>query len=174
MFGFDADGSKLQILCIAPHKFQNGHVSVETYPDARVMELLQPNCTCSLEIFTELHANGELASKFKLGCGIHAGRRLDIKVYPPEQHATALLYFTGSAHFNRSMRLFADRSGFLLNDYGLFKRLVDATRSRSQRDKSSHGDSIRCLNERDVFTHLNLEWVEPERRHGHGDVVACK
>jgi DNA polymerase/3'-5' exonuclease PolX len=51
---------------------------------------------------------------------------------------------------------------------------VDAARSRSQRDKSSHGDSIRCLNERDVFTHLNLEWVEPERRHGHGDVVACK
>jgi len=97
-----------------------------------------------------------------------------MKVYPPEEHATALLYFTGSAHFNRSMRLWADQNGFLLNDYGLFKRLVDTARSRSQHHKSPHGDPIRCLNERDIFTHLKLNYVEPERRHDQGDVVAFK
>ena len=35
-------------------------------------------------------------------------RRIDIKVYPKEQFAFAVLYFTGSAHFNRSMRVVAE------------------------------------------------------------------
>jgi DNA polymerase/3'-5' exonuclease PolX len=172
--GFNADGKKQSIIFIASHKFQNGHVSVETYPDASIMELLKPNCSCCLVVCTELYKNGELISEFNIGCSMHASRRLDIKVYPPEQHPTALLYFTGSAHFNRSMRLIADKSGFLLNDYGLFKRSLDATRSRSQHDKSSHGDQIRCLNERDLFKHLNLHYVSPERRHDQGDLVLFK
>lgn len=172
LFGLDADGNKQQLLFIASHKFRNGHVSVETFPDARVMHFLRPNSSCCLAICTELHESGELISEFKIGCSIHATRRLDMKVYPPEQFPTALLYFTGSAHFNRSMRSFADKSGFLLNDYGLFKRLTDTARSRDQHHKSSHGDLVRCLNERDVFTHLKLKYVEPERRHDQGDVIA--
>jgi DNA polymerase/3'-5' exonuclease PolX len=122
-----------------------------------------------------MNANGEIASDFKIGCSEHASRRLDIKVYPAEQYPTALLYFTGSAHFNRSMRSFAHISGFLLNDYGLFKRLTaEMSRSERQHDKSSHGDQIRCLSENDVFTHLKLHYVEPHRRHDQGDVVAFK
>ena len=31
-------------------------------------------------------------------------RRIDIKCYPLRSYAFALLYFTGSGHFNRSMR----------------------------------------------------------------------
>ena len=174
LFGFDAGGSKVQLFYIASHKFQNGHVSIETYPDASTMELLQPNCCCCLAICTEVHQAGELISDFKTGCSVHAHRRLDMKIYPPEQHATALLYFTGSAHFNRSMRTYADLSGFLLNDYGLFKRLADAARSRSQHHKSPHGDPISCFKEQDIFTHLKLCYVEPERRHDQGDVVAFK
>ena len=46
-------------------------------------------------------------------------RRLDIKVYPREQFGFALLYFTGSDHFNRSMRLFARKKGLSLSDHGL-------------------------------------------------------
>jgi DNA polymerase/3'-5' exonuclease PolX len=174
LFKLDADGAKQHILFIASHKFRNGHASLETYPDARIMQLLMPKCSCSLAICTELHDNGELISEFQIGCSTHVVRRLDIKVYPPEQHPTALLYFTGSAHFNRSIRLFADKSGFLLNDYGLFKRLTDTARSRDQHQKSSHGEQIRCLSERDIFTHLKLQYVEPERRHDQGDVIAFK
>ena len=46
-------------------------------------------------------------------------RRLDIKAYPREQYGFAVLYFTGSPHFNRSMRLFAHKKGFSLSDHGL-------------------------------------------------------
>lgn len=34
-------------------------------------------------------------------------RRIDFKYYPREQYGCAVLYFTGSDHYNRSMRLFA-------------------------------------------------------------------
>jgi len=46
-------------------------------------------------------------------------RRIDIKVYPKEQYGFAILYFTGSDYFNRSMRLFAEKKGFTLSDHGL-------------------------------------------------------
>jgi DNA polymerase/3'-5' exonuclease PolX len=46
-------------------------------------------------------------------------RRIDIKVYPKDQYAFALLYFTGSDYFNRSMRLLAESKGFTLSDHGL-------------------------------------------------------
>lgn len=175
LFGYTASGNKQQILSIASHKFQNGHASVETFPDAHIMEFLKPDCVCFLAVYTELNANGELSSEVKIGCSVHASRRLDIKVYPAEQYPSALLYFTGSANFNRSMRLFADKSGFLLNDYGLFKRsTAERSRNERQHDRSSHGDPIRCLSEKDIFTYLKLQYVEPHRRHDQGDVVAFK
>lgn len=46
-------------------------------------------------------------------------RRIDIKVYPKDQYGFAILYFTGSDYFNRSMRLFAEQKGFTLSDHGL-------------------------------------------------------
>lgn len=52
-------------------------------------------------------------SKYKLH------RRIDIKVYPKDQYGFALLYFTGSDYFNRSMRLFAEQKGYTLSDHGL-------------------------------------------------------
>jgi DNA polymerase lambda len=44
--------------------------------------------------------------------------RIDIKYYPIEQYPYALLYFTGSDMFNRSMRLYASKLGIQLNDHG--------------------------------------------------------
>jgi hypothetical protein len=36
-------------------------------------------------------------------------RRIDLKVYPVNSFPTAILYFTGSDHFNRSMRLWTEK-----------------------------------------------------------------
>jgi DNA polymerase lambda len=46
-------------------------------------------------------------------------RRIDIKIYPRRNVGFALLYFTGSAHFNRSMRLYARKVGLSLSDHGI-------------------------------------------------------
>lgn len=59
---------------------------------------------------------------------INFHRRIDMKVYPRSQFAFALLYFTGSDHFNRSMRNFAKNSkdlhrglNYSLSDKGIFE-----------------------------------------------------
>ena len=65
-------------------------------------------------------------------------RRIDMKVYPKEQFGFALLYFTGSDYFNRSMRLFADKKGFTLSDHGLIPT------SKAGGSKISKGISVPC------------------------------
>ena len=77
-------------------------------------------------------------------------RRIDIKVYNKEEFPFALLYFTGSAFFNRSMRLFARKKGFHLSD----KELVD----------KKTGKKIECKNEEEIFIKLGVGYKKPEER----------
>lgn len=44
-----------------------------------------------------------------------------VQAYPVCEYAFALLYFTGSDHFNRSMRWYAKKLGLSLSDHGLYK-----------------------------------------------------
>ncbi len=48
-------------------------------------------------------------------------RRIDIIVIPWCEWACAVLYFTGSEAFNRSMRLLAQKMGMHLSQHGLFR-----------------------------------------------------
>ena len=85
-------------------------------------------------------------------------RRVDIKVYKRECFAFALLYFTGSAYFNRSMRLLANKLGFSLSDQGLEKV------NRIKSEKISIGENIECNAEKDIFKALGLSYKTPSER----------
>jgi DNA polymerase/3'-5' exonuclease PolX len=85
-------------------------------------------------------------------------RRLDIKTYQKEFYPFALLYFTGSAYFNRSMRLFASKVGYNLSDLGLYK--VNGFR----KNKVPTGTSIVCANEEEIFKVLGLDYKTPSER----------
>lgn len=74
--------------------------------------------------------------------------RVDIRLVPPESFATALLYFTGSARFNTTMRAHAKSLGFCLNEYGLWR----------------DGRRVPTPDERAVFAALDLPYVPPARR----------
>ena len=83
-------------------------------------------------------------------------RRIDIKVYRPEELPFALLYFTGSGYFNRSMRWWADKKGISLNDK-CFKHKAGTNYKVAPPPAG-------FKTEADVFEFLELEYVRPEDR----------
>lgn len=86
-------------------------------------------------------------------------RRIDLKFYPRQNYAWALLHFTGSANFNRSLRLFAKKKGFRLSDEGYFSAV------RCQQGETLHGTlSAVCYTEADIFALFGIEYKTPEER----------
>ncbi|KAJ8284924.1 hypothetical protein COCON_G00037740 [Conger conger] len=86
-------------------------------------------------------------------------RRLDIIVVPHGEFACALMYFTGSAHFNRSMRALAKTKRMSLSEHSLNR---DVLRQGSL--KVCTGVPLPTPTERDVFTHLGIPYREPQER----------
>ncbi|KAJ4457926.1 putative DNA polymerase lambda [Paratrimastix pyriformis] len=84
--------------------------------------------------------------------GLH--RRIDMKVYPLSEFPFAVLYFTGSGYFNRSMRLLAKKKGFSLSDRHIVPRVG-----------GMKGSPIPCATERDIFEVLGMEYRTPEERN---------
>lgn len=90
--------------------------------------------------------------------GVH--RRLDLKFYSAPHFPFALLYFTGSDHFNRSMRYFSKTKGWTLSDAGLAK----AVRYRGSRVCQTR--SVFAVCEKDIFDVMGLKYVPPNARSG--------
>ena len=88
-------------------------------------------------------------------------RHIDIKVYKPQHFPFAVLYFTGSDHFNRSMRYFAKRKGFTLSD----TQLARAVRVGKTKVHTMASTAVKCKTEQDIFNALGLKYVKPTLRH---------
>uniref|UniRef100_A0A8C7YS62 DNA-directed DNA polymerase n=1 Tax=Oryzias sinensis TaxID=183150 RepID=A0A8C7YS62_9TELE len=89
----------------------------------------------------------------------HRHRRLDIIIVPYDEFACALLYFTGSAHFNRSMRALAKTKNMSLSEHSLNKDVV-----RQGTSKVCTGSPVPTQTEKDVFSLLGLPYREPHER----------
>ena len=113
-----------------------------------------------MEVFTtlpeveEVIAKGETKSSVRLKSGINA----DLRVVSDAEFPYALHHFTGSKEHNVAMRGRAQRLGFKMNEYGLFK-----------------GEKlIACKNEEDIFSKLGLGYIPPELREDMGEIVAAE
>ncbi|KAL0269978.1 UNVERIFIED_CONTAM: hypothetical protein PYX00_007542 [Menopon gallinae] len=88
-----------------------------------------------------------------------AHRRIDIFVVPKSQYAAALMHYTGSAMYNRSVRLFASRKGLTLNEHGLYAGVI-----RKGSDILNEGKLVPTPTEKDIFDYLGLDYKAPEER----------
>ncbi|XP_065185298.1 DNA polymerase lambda-like [Sycon ciliatum] len=86
-------------------------------------------------------------------------RRLDIITVPYKELPCALLYFTGSGLFNRSMRCKARHMGMSLSEHALRTGVV-----RRGNDKVSEGVPLPVSCEKDVFDLLGMDYLEPHER----------
>lgn len=92
-------------------------------------------------------------------------RRIDLKSYRRDIFAFALLYFTGSDHFNRSMRAYAKRCGLTLTDSGLH------VAERFKGEKWWVGRTLTCQTEQEIFEALKLPYKSPEERNCYNEDV---
>ena len=79
-------------------------------------------------------------------------RRIDILYCSPQEYPFAILYFTGSGPFNVKMRSHATSLGYKLNEKGL----IDISTNEYVDEVFTH--------EEDIFTYLDMEYVEPKDR----------
>ncbi|XP_020498481.1 DNA polymerase lambda [Labrus bergylta] len=86
-------------------------------------------------------------------------RRLDIIVVPYDEFACAIMYFTGSAHFNRSMRAMAKTKNMSLSEHSLNKDVV-----RQGSLKVHGGSPLSTQTEKDVFSLLGIPYRQPHER----------
>lgn len=86
-------------------------------------------------------------------------RRLDIIVVPYNEFACSLLYFTGSAHFNRSMRALAKTRNMSLSEHSLNQNVV-----RQGSVKVYGGTPLATPTEKDVFSLLGVPYRQPRER----------
>ncbi|XP_028174412.1 DNA polymerase beta-like [Ostrinia furnacalis] len=84
-----------------------------------------------------------------------SARRLDIRLVPHEQYYCAVLYFTGSDVFNKTMRAHALDKGFTLNEYSL--RPVGIT--------GVPGEPVPISSEEDIFDYIDYPYKKPEERN---------
>ena len=84
-----------------------------------------------------------------------SARRIDILYIPKDKFAFALLYFTGSQSFNIRMRNIALEQGLSLSEHGL---------KYTTGDKKGEFVSGVFEEEKDVFKHLDMEYVAPVDR----------
>ncbi|CAL8358476.1 unnamed protein product [Boreogadus saida] len=86
-------------------------------------------------------------------------RRLDVIVVPYAEYACAVAYFTGSAHFNRSLRALAKTKSMSLSEHSLNRGVV-----RRGSVKVHGGTPVATATEEEVFSRLGVPYREPHQR----------
>lgn len=81
-------------------------------------------------------------------------RRIDLLYTNKKEYPFALLYFTGDAAFNVSMRQYCLQLGYSLSEHGL------------KEEKTGKFVDHVFEDEKDIFEFLGLQYVEPQHRNG--------
>ncbi|MGD7651830.1 MAG: DNA polymerase/3'-5' exonuclease PolX [Verrucomicrobiales bacterium] len=123
----------------------------------------EPKLVC--EDFTTLPqvdsiiACGETKASVRLNNGIQC----DLRAVSNREYPFALQYFTGSKEHNVALRSLARKHGLSLNEYG-FTAIDPEANTAIPAD---------IHDERDIYQHLGLAYIEPELREDRGEIQAA-
>ncbi len=103
---------------------------------------------------------------------LESGGTIDaqVRLVPPEVFAFTLAYFTGSKEHNIAMRQRAIERGLKLNEFGL----IPDSEAGELKGMAAAKFSLPALNEQEIYSHLDLEWVTPELREDTGEILAAE
>ncbi|KAI8086268.1 uncharacterized protein BX664DRAFT_359810 [Halteromyces radiatus] len=100
-------------------------------------------------IKTRIHSTGQALCVW-LSKNDPVYRRVDLIVVPWDDYPVAILSWTGSGHFNRSLRLRAKKvNGLKVTSHGFFRK----------------GEKLKVTSERHAFELLDLTYLEPKDRN---------
>lgn len=86
--------------------------------------------------------------------------QVDLRVVETKSFGAALQYFTGSKEHNVSLRSFAIKKGYKLNEYGLFKKDTEKFIAGKTEEK--------------IYEKIGFPYIEPELRENRGEFEAAK
>jgi DNA polymerase (family 10) len=112
-----------------------------------------------LDFFTKIRGARVIAKgPTKASISLVNGAQVDLRVLPPREYGSALLYFTGSKEHNVELRKIAIAKKMKLSEYGLF----------------SGNKFVAGITEEDVYRKLGLDYIEPEMREARGEIEAAQ
>jgi DNA polymerase (family 10) len=88
------------------------------------------------------------------------GMQVDVRFIERAAFGAALLYFTGSKEHNVALRTRAVKMGLTLNEYAL--------------STISTGRSVARATEKEIYSRLGLDFIEPELRENTGEIEAAE
>lgn len=104
------------------------------------------------EVF-DVQAKGPAKTNVRLKTGVDA----DLRIFAPDEFGAAMQYFIGSKEHNIALRTFAEKKGYKLNEYGLWKE----------------NKKIAGKNEKEIYTTLGMQYPPPEIRENTGEIEAA-
>ncbi|KAG2222755.1 hypothetical protein INT45_013119 [Circinella minor] len=117
-----------------------------------LVDIITMGSDCKLRDGDDEHLRSDQALCIWRQPGSSTCRRVDFVVSPYENYPVAILAWTGSSHFERSIRLYAKKvMNVKVTSHGLYSR---TTQKR-----------LPVKSERDAFEILNLKWLEPSQRN---------
>ena len=128
----------------------------------------------------EVIARGDTKTSVRLGRGL----QVDLRVVPPEDHATLLHHMTGSKAHHVKLRGLARDRGFTLSEWGLFRLPRGAPapplEPEPEPDRAAAKDrldpalKVPVASEEALYRTLGLAFVPPELREDQGELEAAQ
>lgn len=114
-----------------------------------------------MDVFVHMPRVADTVSKglTKSSVVLSDGISVDLRVVEKDSYGAALQYFTGSKEHNIRMRERAVKKGLKINEYGIFQ------------EKS--GKKLGGKREKDIYTALGMDYIEPEMREDRGEIEAA-